>query len=163
MRNKNVWILAGLVAFIAIVAALGALFMHAGAPFANAPELSQAAGIEIIPPANAPETGEAAAYLRITVGGTAYQPIPLNAEGDYTIRQTQTGAENVVHVTPESMIMQSSTCKNQDCVKQGVVTLTNMDGRLLGNMIICLPNQVTLELYTPDQDNGQFVVPGKEP
>ena len=47
--------------------------------------------------------------------------------------------------------MKSSTCDNQDCVKQGVVTLENMEERLLGNMIICLPNQVTLSLYTTEE------------
>lgn len=90
------------------------------------------------------------AWLVVTAGGTVYQPIPLVEEGEYSVIQEETGAKNVIHVTTESIDMKSSTCENQDCVKQGVVSLDNMDSRLLGNMIICLPNQVTLELYTTE-------------
>ncbi len=91
------------------------------------------------------------AWLVVTAGGTVYQPIPLVEEGEYSVIQEETGAKNVIHVTTESIDMKSSTCENQDCVKQGVVSLDNMDSRLLGNMIICLPNQVTLELYTTEE------------
>ena len=91
------------------------------------------------------------AWLLVTAGGTTYQPIPLVEEGEYSVIQEETGAKNVIHVTTESVDMKSSTCENQDCVKQGVVSLENRDSRLLGNMIICLPNQVTLELYTTEE------------
>ena len=47
--------------------------------------------------------------------------------------------------------MEKSTCENQDCVNQGLVTLENRDARVLYNMIVCLPNQVMLELYTYDE------------
>jgi hypothetical protein len=47
--------------------------------------------------------------------------------------------------------MEDSTCENHDCVDQGEVTLENRKDRILGNMIICLPNQVTLQLLTPDE------------
>ena len=89
-------------------------------------------------------------WLVVTVGNSTYQPLPLIAEGDYSVTQ-ESGAENVIHVTENSVEMKSSTCDNQDCVKQGVVTLENMEERLLGNMIICLPNQVTLSLYTTEE------------
>lgn len=91
------------------------------------------------------------AWLLVTAGGTTYQPIPLIEEGEYSVIQEETGAKNVIHVTPESVDMKSSTCENQDCVKQGVVSLDNRENRLLGNMIICLPNQVSLELYTTEE------------
>ncbi len=90
------------------------------------------------------------AYLLVTVRGVVYQPIPLTEEGEYTVKQGTSGMENVIHVTPTSVNMKSSTCDNQDCVQQGEVTLKNMKERILGNMIICLPNEVTLELYTPE-------------
>jgi ribosomal subunit interface protein len=57
---------------------------------------------------------------------------------------------NTVHVTPDSVWMEHSTCDNQDCVDQGTVSLDNMDKRVLYNMIICLPNEVVLELHTPE-------------
>ena len=59
-----------------------------------------------------------------------------------------------MHVTPTSVNMAASTCDNQDCVEQGVVSLSTMDDRVLGNMIICLPHQVTLELYTVEEMNA---------
>ena len=31
------------------------------------------------------------------------------------------------------------------------LTLENREERILGNMIICLPNQVTLQLFTPEE------------
>lgn len=90
------------------------------------------------------------AYLLVTVGGVVYRPLPLTEEGEYTLTQ-ENGAQNVIHVTADSVNMQSSTCDNQDCVMQGTVSLENMEDRLLGNMIVCLPNQVTLELYTAEE------------
>ena len=57
----------------------------------------------------------------------------------------------MIHVTADSIAMASSTCDNQDCVKQGTVSLDNKDTRVLQNMIICLPNGVTLELLTPEE------------
>ncbi|MBQ8161668.1 MAG: NusG domain II-containing protein [Clostridia bacterium] len=91
--------------------------------------------------------------LRLTDG--AYW-LPLPEEGEYSlpIRQTATdGTEivNVIHLTPDGVNMESSTCENQDCVQQGSVTLENRHERLLGGWIICLPNQVSLELYTPEE------------
>ena len=62
-----------------------------------------------------------------------------------------TPAENVIHLTPEGVYMEDSTCENHDCVEQGEVTLDNRKDRILGNFIICLPNQVTLQLFTPDE------------
>ena len=102
------------------------------------------------------------AYLLVTVAGVLYEPVPLYEEGEYTIRRGEE-YENVIHVTPDSVYMKSSTCDNQDCVDQGIVSLDNMKNRVLSNMIICLPNEVTLELYTPEglaevilaMENGQ--------
>ena len=58
---------------------------------------------------------------------------------------------NLIHLTPEGVYMEDSTCENHDCVEQGIVTLENRTDRILGNMIICLPNQVILELYSPEE------------
>lgn len=223
MRNKNVWILIGIIALIALAAALGLLLprrvqVDTDAPALNA-ELSVVtpSGESITPEPAAAEATETAAptatatttatatptakptaapkatatpiatatpmataahdatataaptatpgtpaavgpvaepavkaYLLVTVRGVVYQPIPLTEEGEYTVKQGTSGMENVIHVTPTSVNMKSSTCDNQDCVQQGEVTLNNMKERILGNMIICLPNEVTLELYTPE-------------
>ena len=47
--------------------------------------------------------------------------------------------------------MEEANCQNQDCVGQGEVTLENRYERILSNMIICLPNQVVLQLYSPEE------------
>lgn len=72
---------------------------------------------------------------------------------EITIRQTLSDgseAENVIEFLPDGCRMASSSCENQDCVHQEEVTLSNRETRVLGNWIICLPNRVTLELYTPE-------------
>lgn len=82
--------------------------------------------------------------------------LPLPEEGEYSYHLQQvlpdgTLAENVIHVTPDGVWMEDSTCENHDCINQGHVTLDNRRDRVLGGMIICLPNQVYLELMTPEE------------
>ena len=81
-------------------------------------------------------------------------PLPESGEQSVPIKQVLpdgTEAENIVHLTPEGVWMEDSTCENHDCINQGEVTLDNKSDRILGNMIICLPNQVMLALYTPEE------------
>ena len=81
-------------------------------------------------------------------------PLPEEGEQSVPIKQVLpdgTEAENIVHLTPEGVWMEDSTCENHDCINQGEVTLENKSDRILGNMIICLPNQVMLALYTPEE------------
>ena len=153
MRNKNTWILLSAVVLMLALLAASRLFAGPGTVVTDsAPTMAPSTA-----PSQAASEGEDAAavsvraYLLVTVGGVAYQPLPLTQEGDYTITQKATGAENVIHVSETGVYMKSSTCENHDCVQQGEVTLDNKDARILGNMIICLPNQVTLELYS-DQE-----------
>ena len=123
------------------------------------PEATEAPAAEAtaVPEATAaPETDEAAAvtpaveaYLVISVQGAIYEPLPLGGEGVFTIKQDE-NTSNTVHVTPTSVWMEHSSCDNQDCVDQGTVSLENIDSRVLYNMIICLPNQVVLELHTAE-------------
>lgn len=84
-----------------------------------------------------------------------YDPIPLL--GDKELRITQKdGKVNIISLTKTSISMKSSTCDNQSCVHQGVVTLENMSKRVLQNMIICLPNEVILSLLTPQEAQVQW-------
>ena len=96
-----------------------------------------------------PAAEPAKAYLLVTVAGQMYEPIPLYEEGRYTI--TRGDMVNTIAVTPTSIRMHESSCDNQDCVLQGEVTLENRDKRVLQHMILCLPNEVILELYTFDE------------
>ena len=93
-----------------------------------------------------PVTEDTRAFLVITVAGEMYEPIELTEEGRYSI--TRGDMVNEVAVTKDSVTMHSSTCDNQDCVLQGTVTLENRSDRVLQNMILCMPNEVVLELYT---------------
>ena len=99
--------------------------------------------------------GRAVGYVRVTVGTqTGWRPVPERGEYAYPLEQILpdgTHALNVVHVSAEGVYMESSTCRNQDCVEQGTVTFDNLSTRILGRFIICLPNQVMLELFTPEE------------
>lgn len=93
-------------------------------------------------------------YVRVTAGNESrWFPLPEEGEVSFTVRQ-QSGddqLENIIHLTPEGVYMEASTCHNQDCVEQGMVTLENRETRVLSNWIICLPNQVSIELFTPEE------------
>lgn len=94
-------------------------------------------------------------YVRV-VSPTAEGWLPLPDEEDYVYPLRQVGGDgreivNVIHVTPFGVYMESANCENQDCVLQGEVTLSNKGTRPLENMIICLPHQVVLELYSTEE------------
>ncbi len=103
-------------------------------------------------------TDEVEAYVLITAGGVSYEAIPLTDEGQFTLRQDGTDYENTVYVTTHSIRMEHANCDNQDCIGQGEVTLENKDERLLGNFIVCLPNQITLELLTAEEWEQKLVL-----
>lgn len=106
-------------------------------------------------PSPEPSPSPANGYVLVqTATQMGWLPLPEEGEQSIPIRQTLpdgTQAENIVHLTPEGVWMEDSTCENHDCVNQGEVTLDNKADRILGNMIICLPNQVMLALYTPEE------------
>ena len=93
---------------------------------------------------------EAESYLRVKQGDDYYELVPLLSPGRLRIRQPG-GEENVIDIDLNSAWMHSANCHNQDCVRQGRVTLSNRDRRVLQNMIICLPNQVSLELLSREE------------
>ena len=94
-------------------------------------------------------------YVLVTTPAqSGWLPLPEEGELSYPLRQLLpdgTEAVNTIHLTPEGVYMEDSTCEGHDCVQQGLVTLENREERILGNMIICLPNQVTLQLFTPEE------------
>ena len=82
--------------------------------------------------------------------------LPLPVEGEYirTIRQMMadgTEAVNVLHLTANGVWMEESNCEGHDCILEGEVTLENREERVLWNMIICLPHQLSLELITREE------------
>lgn len=107
------------------------------------------------------ETGTAPrparAYVLVqTASQSGWLALPEREEDSYDfpiVQMTQDGqvVENHVRLTPEGVCMASATCENQDCVHQGMVTLENRNTRALMNYILCLPHQVSLALYTPEE------------
>ena len=85
-------------------------------------------------------------HVLLTVGGRQYgDPIPMDRDKIITLRQ-EDGKINKVHITPEKVYMESSTCDNQDCVQQGEVHVDTYKDRILGTYVICLPNNVSIEM-----------------
>lgn len=178
MKKQNLLVLAVVIALVAAVAVIAAVIPQTRTISENAPSVipielpadteqpSEPNGMadepETVPAANeeAPsasasteaekaDTQPIEAYLVMSVRGSIYEPLPLAGEGTFTIKQDES-TTNTVHVTPTSVWMEHSSCDNQDCVEQGTVSLENMGSRVLYNMIICLPNEVVLELHTPE-------------
>ena len=146
MRNPNVRILLIAVLLILLVGAAGVWGFRQGPAAAHRPS----------PEAPIAADNTVQAYLRVQVDDQVWEPIPLSDGESYTITQPD-GKENVVSVTARGAVMQFSTCDNQSCVQQGEVTLDNRDSRVLGNMIICLPNEVILEVLTPEEAGMEAV------
>lgn len=164
MKKQNLLVLGIAVALIAVVAVFALVvpqtrtisedapsIMTTETPAAEAPTAEPQTTEATAEPANpaATEVPPVEAYLVMSVQGGLYEPLPLAGEGSFTIRQDE-NTTNTVHVTPDSVWMEHSSCDNQDCVDQGTVSLENMENRVLYNMIICLPNQVVLELHTAE-------------
>ena len=96
------------------------------------------------------QTDKVRGYVVITVAGRQYgDPIPMDRDKIITIKQDN-GEINKIHITPEYVVMESSTCENQDCIGEGEVNVSTYKDRILSTYIICLPNQVTIEMVPAD-------------
>lgn len=135
MKKINLLVLAVCVALIAVVTVAAMLLGHR--------------------PATLPEDVTAqGGYVYIAAGGQGKWFSLPQEETTLTLRRTKadgTEIENIVALTSEGAYMLSSTCDNQDCVHQGLVTLQNKAQRPLQNMILCLPNDVIIELYSAQE------------
>ena len=97
------------------------------------------------------QTEKVRGHVVITVAGRQYgDPIPMDRDKIITVKQ-ENGAINRIHITPEYVEMESSTCENQDCIGEGEVNVNTYKDRILSTYIICLPNQVTIEMVPADK------------
>lgn len=100
-------------------------------------------------------TAPAKGYVLVTTATqSGWLALPEEGEVSFPLRQIKpdsTEALNVIHLTPNSVYMEDANCENHDCIEEGEVTLENRNERVLYNMIVCLPNQVMLALYTPEE------------
>ena len=90
-----------------------------------------------------PEAGGLRVY--ITLDGAALIDLPFSEPRTVAILQPD-GAENVVAFTGDAVYMESANCENQDCVNMGRVTEDNLEMRVMGGFIICLPHKVSVEV-----------------
>lgn len=89
-------------------------------------------------------------YARIYVGSYIYKEVPLNEDQVIEIDQGS-GVINHVEVKNGAIFMADSTCPDQQCVDQGEISMENYEDRILRNWVVCLPNQVTIELALEDE------------
>lgn len=89
-------------------------------------------------------------YARIYVQDRLYQEVPLDTDQVVEIDQGN-GVVNHVEVKDGAIHMKDSTCDDKLCVEQGEITPENYEDRALRNWVVCLPNQVTIELVLADE------------
>ena len=119
---------------------------------AQTPETTDAPqSANMVGPMMPKQTEKVRGHVVITVAGRQYgDPIPMDRDKIITVKQ-ENGAINRIHITPEYVEMESSTCENQDCIGEGEVNVNTYKDRILSTYIICLPNQVTIEMVPADE------------
>ena len=121
------------------------------APEATAEPTDAPQSANMVGPMMPQQTEKVRGYVVITVAGRQYgDPIPMDRDKIITIKQDN-GEINKIHITPEYVVMESSTCENQDCIGEGEVNVNTYKDRILSTYIICLPNQVTIEMVPADE------------
>ena len=81
----------------------------------------------------------------ITLDGKPLLDLPFAEE--HTVRIIQPdGGENTVSLTGSSVYMPEANCDGQDCVQMGEVTRENLEVRVMGGFIICLPHKLSVEV-----------------
>ena len=81
----------------------------------------------------------------VTLDGQALIDLPFGTPHTVSIVQPD-GAENVVALTETAVRMASANCENQDCVHMAEVTRENLELRVMGGFIICLPHKLSVEV-----------------
>ena len=95
-----------------------------------------------------PSAGEGGAQVYITVDGEPVATLPFGEAHAVAVRLPG-GGENTVRLTGESVYMEHADCENQDCVDMGEITLENIEMRVMGGFIICLPHKLSVEVRVP--------------
>lgn len=81
----------------------------------------------------------------ITLDGDALIDLPF-AEAHTVVIALADGGENTVEITGDAVYMSHANCDNQDCVNMGAVTRDNLELRVMGGFIICLPHRISVEV-----------------
>ena len=81
----------------------------------------------------------------VTLDGEALLDAPFGEARTIEIVQPGVG-ENTIAVTADSVCMLHADCENQDCVNMGEVTRDNLELRVMGGFIVCLPHRLSVEV-----------------
>ena len=153
LKNRN--LILGLAAVVLILAVWGISRLVDTTPD-TLPELPSA-GQETAAPGQTQSPAAGAmplGYVLVQANGEGkWIPLPTTDEDLYIsiTRQDDPGVSNTLRLMKNGFVMDSSTCDNQDCVLQGEVTLENKAERVLMHMVICLPHNVSAELYATEE------------
>ena len=92
------------------------------------------------------------AEVTVYVGGEVYAKVSASDYQTITVDQGD-GKVNVIVIDASGVRMDSSTCKNQICVRHSTIDPAQADELLLDHWIVCLPNGVSVEV-TGAEDEG---------
>ncbi len=91
-------------------------------------------------------------FVYIYLGNDLYEAAPLNEDALIEVDQGD-GRVNHVRIYGGQVYMESSTCESQDCVEQGKISPENYEQRPMRNWVVCLPNQVSIELHLESEES----------
>ena len=80
----------------------------------------------------------------VTVNGNEEANLPFGTE--HTLQVIQDSGKNTVRMTKDAVYMEEADCHGQDCMKMEPVTRDNLEMRVMGGFIICLPHRVSVEV-----------------
>ena len=92
-----------------------------------------------------PEGNQAADIMvYITVDGDPVLVLPFGEE--HRVEMIRDSGMNVVRMTEQAVWMEDADCEGRDCVQMGEVTRDNLETRVMGGFIICLPHRISVEV-----------------
>lgn len=81
----------------------------------------------------------------VALNGREIAVLPFNEAHRLRVEQPDVG-ENTLVLTGEAAYMESADCDNQDCVGMGEITRENLETRVMGGFIVCLPHRLSVEV-----------------
>lgn len=116
-----------------------------------APETTETAGITLLVDGQVwtgpilPEEKTEDLMVYLSQNGMLLLGLPFSEAHQVRIIQPGIG-ENTVKMTGEAVYMEDADCEGQDCVWMGEVTRENLELRVMGGFIICLPHRLAVEV-----------------
>lgn len=163
MRNKNVLIIVIILVLVVLVAAAALILKPQPNVLPSADSIVQVSATDdpadasVATASDAQEhsaslTGRGYVYIQAAGEGRWFE-LPAEESKLEITRQDADGSEifNIINLSPDGVFVESASCDNQDCVEQGMVTMENREERVLRNLIVCLPNEVSVELYSAQE------------